>query len=215
MSEENNENHDNLEVCPNCLEPNTQDLANCAFCGMPLRAQIGEDGELTDQPETQQLELSDAAHTEAPRAQQSPKEEKKKGMWATAKRGIGLYLIIYAVMEFPRALKIESSRDRTLAIISNLIYIAAGLLMSWPMIKEYLDKRKGKTDANQDAAEDSAAVIDGVSKDVVDEGPEDVIDGEAQDIIEGEIHNLPAETELPAESESAGEIDEPADSNHA
>ena len=36
LPSEDGEDYGNLDICPNCLEPNTENLAVCKYCGMPL-----------------------------------------------------------------------------------------------------------------------------------------------------------------------------------
>lgn len=159
--EENQITRSNQEVCPNCLEPNDGDLANCAFCGMPLH----NDPESVNAPLPGESGLQTIAAEEsgnpsgAPDSETEPQEEskdKKKGRGFTyAMRGMGLYLIVYAISELPRSFKIEEPQNRTLAVVGDVIYLVAGCLMAWPLLKDYLDKRKEK---QQSAAADDKVI---------------------------------------------------------
>ena len=145
MVEETESNRENLEICPNCLEPNAKDLANCAYCGMPLRPQTSETGEIIESPENRASGEETPEHeTEQKKSAPPQQAEKKKSNWTRVMRGMGLYLIVYAIMELPRSFQLENPNDRTLSIISNVIYIVAGGMLAWPMLKEYLAKRKAK-----------------------------------------------------------------------
>lgn len=150
MVEENEPNRDNLEICPNCLEPNTKDLANCAYCGMPLRPQTSEDGQIIENPENQASGEETPEHETENNESAPPKPAEKRSNWTKVMRGMGLYLIVYAIMELPRSFQVEDPNDRTLSIISNVIYMVAGGMLAWPMIKEFLAKRKAKQNGEGD-----------------------------------------------------------------
>ena len=151
MAEENEPNRDNLEICPNCLEPNAKDLANCAYCGMPLRPQTSETGEIIESPENRASGEETPEHeTEQKKSAPPQKAEKKTNTWTKVMRGMGLYLIVYSIMEMPRSFQLENPNDRTLSIISNVIYLVAGGMLAWPMLKEYLAKRKEKQQGEGD-----------------------------------------------------------------
>lgn len=177
MAEENEPNRDNLEICPNCLEPNAKDLANCAYCGMPLRPQTSENGQIIESPEAKTSGEETPEH-EAEKNESAPpqKPEKKTNTWTKVMRGMGLYLIVYSIMEMPRSFQLENPNDRTLSIISNVIYLVAGGMLAWPMLKEYLAKRKEKQQGEGDST-----------------------------IIEGEIKSED-EDKVEAASESSGEV---------
>ena len=169
-----NHNQDPVEICPNCMEPNTAGLANCVYCGMPMHAD-----ENTENP-SQELNANspvagttgEGAHVEPDNtAPAKPQPKKQNKGFTYAMRGMGLYLIVYAISEIPRSLKLEKQQDRTLSLVSNVIYLIAGVMIAWPMLKEYLDKRKK---ANEEPAIDTSdpskttEVIDG---EIVEETP--------------------------------------------
>ena len=74
---------------------------------------------------------------------------KKPGMMQNLTRGLGIYLLYFAitngykVLSDPKALNLTpGTREYWLSLVSNVIYLAAGLLAVWPWIKEWIEKRK-------------------------------------------------------------------------
>ena len=176
MQEERQIIRDNLEICPNCLEPNEKDLANCAYCGMPLRKQAETAGEIISSESTEKPDSDESAKPNSPKA---PAEEKKpkRGM-ANVMRGMGIYLIFYAVTEIPRSLNVEDPKNRMLAIVSDIIYMVAGVMMAWPLFKDYQKKRKEKKE------KESAELIDSQTPDNIGEETvhsSEIIDGTFKD----------------------------------
>lgn len=229
--EENKTKKENYEICPNCLEPNRSDLANCEFCGMPLhpdaaaqvKAAVSEtstentnavvpapaSGEAAD--ETTQAEPSKT--TEVPTAEPAaaPKKKENKG-WTYAMRGFGLYIIFYAISEGVTHFKLEDPKERRLGLLADFIYLIAGCLMAWPMLKDYLNDRKKKKAEKEKAAseqiiegfESAAAPADVPSDAAVKEDAEaaetmaeevlgEAGSGEAADIIELDPTEIKAE----------------------
>lgn len=154
--EEKQITRNNQEICPNCLEPNNDDLANCAFCGMPLHGNPGvvelpsdhadgkSNSEISSDPSTSiqgSVEPADSSKGK------SKKDEKINRGFTYAMRGMGLYLVVYSITELPRSLKLENPQDRKLAVFGDIIYLVAGCLMAWPLLKDYLDKRKQKQES--------------------------------------------------------------------
>jgi len=183
MQEERQIIRDNLEICPNCLEPNEKDLANCAYCGMPLRKQAETAGEIISSESTEKPDSDESAKPNSPKA---PAEEKKpkRGM-AYVMRGMGIYLIFYAVTEIPRSLQKGDPQERMLAIVSDIIYMVAGGMMAWPLFKDYLKKRQEKKE------KESAELVDSQMPD--NKGEETV---HSSNIIEGTFtdnSNIPDE----------------------
>jgi hypothetical protein len=154
--EEKQITRNNQEICPNCLEPNNDDLANCAFCGMPLHGNPGvvelpsdhEDGntnsEISSDPSASIQGSVESA--DSPKGK-SKKDDKINRGFTYAMRGMGLYLVVYSITELPRSLKLENPQDRKLAAFGDIIYLVAGCLMAWPLLKDYLDKRKQKQES--------------------------------------------------------------------
>lgn len=129
------------------MEPNQAGLANCVYCGMPLHADASgaEAAQDVAAADAEQPGTDGNASTESPSPKtDAPQTKKPNKNFTYAIRGMGLYLIIYAVSEMPRSLKIEKQEERTLSIISNVIYLIAGVMIAWPMIREFLEKRKKK-----------------------------------------------------------------------
>ena len=152
--EEKQNTRNNQEICPNCLEPNNDDLANCAFCGMPLHGNPGvvelpsdhADGNSEISPNPSTSTKHDAEPTD-PSKGKNKKDEKINRGFTYAMRGMGLYLVVYSITELPRSLKLESPQDRKLAVFGDIIYLVAGCLMAWPLLKDYLEKRKKKQES--------------------------------------------------------------------
>ncbi len=179
MQEEKEIDRDNLEICPNCLEPNEKDLANCAYCGMPLRKQTEIASEALSSESTEKPDSDNSDESAKPNPPKGPAEEKKpnRGM-AYAMRGMGIYLIFYAVTEIPRSLKVEDPKNRMLAIVSDIIYMVAGVMMAWPLFKDYQKKRKEKKE------KESAELIDSQTPDNIGEETvhsSEIIDGTFKD----------------------------------
>jgi len=179
MQEEKEIIRDNLEICPNCLEPNEKDLANCAYCGMPLKKQTETAGEVLSSESIEKPDSDNSDESAKPNPPKAPAEEKKpnRGM-AYAMRGMGIYLIFYAVTEIPRSLKVEDPKNRMLAIVSDIIYMVAGVMMAWPLFKDYQKKRKEKKE------KESAELVDSQTPDNIGEETvhsSEIIDGTFKD----------------------------------
>ncbi len=173
-------NQEPVEICPNCMEPNTAGQTNCAYCGMSLHA--GENAENSAQElsaDTSAAGTPGEADNTAP-AKPQPKKQNKGFTYAM--RGMGIYLIVYAISEIPRSLKLEKPQDRTLSLVSNVIYLIAGAMIAWPMLKEYLDKRKKAQSG--DIEEETAPAL------------------ETKEVIEGEIVDQKNVDEVPDETDS-------------
>ncbi len=174
MTEEKEITRNNQEICPNCLEPNNDDLANCAFCGMPLHGNPGSvelSSEYSDaKTETGALPVQTAsaegtADSSDPSKAKNKKDEKINRGFTYAMRGMGLYLVIYSITELPRSLKLENPQDRKLAVFGDIIYLVAGCLMAWPLLKDYLDKRKKKLESTiEDKSIESPQSVDNMDE---------------------------------------------------
>lgn len=168
------------------MEPNQAGLANCVYCGMPLHADASgaEAAQDLAAADAEQPRTNGNASAESPSPKTgAPQTKKLNKNFTYAIRGMGLYLIISAISELPRSLKIEKQEERTLSIISNVIYLVAGVMIAWPMIKEFLEKRKKK-------ATDQSLEINTAE----DQPKAEALDGEAHD---------PAETVTEPLAESA------------
>ncbi len=153
--EENNQERYNMEICPNCLEANEADLAVCKYCGMPLRpvddsAEIPEvecDGTLSEENSPEEKPEGTLTETE------KPKEEKRGFRYAM--RYLGIYVIVVAVEQMFSVLKTETDpSQRKLGILANVIYILAGILMAYPILGDYLKKRKSAEELPEEETED-------------------------------------------------------------
>ncbi|MHC1772433.1 MAG: hypothetical protein AB9907_12025 [Flexilinea sp.] len=190
--EENEPTRNNQEVCPNCLEPNSGDLANCAFCGMPLHDDPesleiqSENPDLNANSEKNNIEIIDKPSTGKPKDE---KDGKINRGFTYAMRGMGIYLVVYSVSELPRSFKIADSQNRKLAILGDIIYLIAGCLMAWPLLKDYLQKRKEK---QQD--------VEPIGKRVVDES--DYSKKNSDSPLEADVIDY----DPPKESSTGGEL---------
>ena len=82
----------NLEICPNCLEPNDEDLAVCRYCGQPL----SPDAEVIDTAALPEDEKTLAENRAAAVPEKKPQKKQENG-FRRVMPWIGLYLIYYAV----------------------------------------------------------------------------------------------------------------------
>lgn len=156
-SSDNSDENGNLDICPNCLEPNTDDLAVCKYCGMPLHRGAEADEYLMKQEE---------ADMEANRAEAAPEEKKPPKKQENGFRRmmpwLGLYLIYYAITGFfqvksqiQQAIEEGQEVNQALAYGSQVIWLAAGLLMAWPLIMKGYRKLRHLPDPEEEAAEDT------------------------------------------------------------
>ena len=158
----------NLEICPNCLEPNEDDLAVCRYCGQPLNPNA-EVIDISAQPE-------DEKTLEANRAAAVPEKktaQKQESGFRRVMPRMGLYLIYFGVtgiFDMRRQIKAAEEAgeavNTSLAYLSQGIWILAGILMAWPLIKKgyrklrHLPEEDAEPDTASDAvdlAEESAA----------------------------------------------------------
>ncbi len=123
----------NLDICPNCLEPNPDDLAVCQYCGMPLHP--GAEADPSAMPEDE-AKLAAARAEAAAAAKKDEKKKQQQGGFRRVMPWLGLYLIYYAITGIIETSRQEELSNPTLAYASWVIYIVAGLLMSWPLIKK-------------------------------------------------------------------------------
>ena len=128
----------NMDICPNCLEPNTENLAVCKYCGMPLHQ--GADPDAFVRQETEE-ELA-ANRAQAVPEQKKPQKPQENG-FRRIMPWLGLYLIYYGITGFfdvSRQIKAAEAEGQpvnsTLAYASQVIWLAAGVLMAWPLIKK-------------------------------------------------------------------------------
>lgn len=138
------------EICPNCMEPVPAGTEICPSCGVKIN-------EFVDTPAADLLsEVKPAAAREPPSKNGADPGEaaggakaKKPTMMQNLTRGLGVYLLYFAitngykVLSNPKALDLTpGTREYWLSLVSNVIYLAAGLLAVWPWIKEWIEKRK-------------------------------------------------------------------------
>ena len=187
----------NLEICPNCLEPNDDDLAVCRYCGQPLNPDA-EPADLSAMPE-------DEKTLEANRAAAVPEKKPAKKQESGFRRvmpWLGLYLIYYAItgcFDMRRQIKaaVEAGQEvnTLLAYLSQGIWFVAGLLMAWPLIKKGYRKLRHLPEEDEEPAEAAPAAETEVPA-------EDDADEEAEMTEEEEAADPEAEVEVPSEEET-------------
>ena len=187
----------NLEICPNCLEPNDDDLAVCRYCGQPLNPDA-EPADLSAMPE-------DEKTLEANRAAAVPEKKPAKKQESGFRRvmpWLGLYLIYYAItgcFDMRRQIKaaVEAGQEvnTLLAYLSQGIWFVAGLLMAWPLIKKGYRKLRHLPEEDEEPAEAAPAAETEVPA-------EDEADEEAEMTEEEEAADPEAEVEVPSEEET-------------
>jgi hypothetical protein len=152
----------NLEICPNCLEPNTENLAVCKYCGMPLH-QGSDPDEYLMKKESENLEANRAESV--PEAKKS--EKKQENGFRRVMPWLGLYLIYYAItgcFDVNRQIKQAAEEGQTvnapLAYVSQGIWLVAGIMMALPLIKKGYRKLRGLPEPEEDEtpAEEQAEV---------------------------------------------------------
>ena len=133
------EGQSNLTICPNCLEPNSEDLAVCRYCGMPLHP--GADADPSAMPESEE-ELAANRAAAAPEEKKDTKKNQQSG-FQRVMPWLGLYLIYYAITgcfdvkrQVAQAAEAGQPVNETLAYVSQGIWFLAGLLMARPLIKK-------------------------------------------------------------------------------
>ncbi len=193
----------NLEICPNCLEPNDDDLAVCRYCGMPLHPESETDPAVMPEDE-ETLARTRAEAVPEKREEKKPQESgfRRVMPW------LGLYLIYYAVTgcfdvkrQIQQAVEEGQQVNSALAYLSQGIWFLAGIMMAWPLIKKGWNRihpSPEKYEETGPAGEDSG--------DVDPEGADD-------DGADPEIGLSAPETVQETESEDAADEAEPEDKN--
>ena len=189
----------NLDICPNCLEPNTDDLAVCKYCGMPLHQGADPDEFLIRENEAQM----EAARREAAPEPKKPEKKQENG-FRRVMPWLGLYLIYYAItgcIDMKRQIDQAQAEGQAvnvpLAYFSQAIWFAAGLLMAWPLIKKGYRKLRHlpeEDEVTENTPEENAEPADAVTGPMPEEQDEETF----ADIREDEAEELPAaQTEDP------------------
>ncbi len=207
-SDVSEENTGNLDICPNCLEPNTDNLAVCKYCGMPLHQ--GADPEAFERKETEEELAKNRAEAVPP--ENKPKKKQESG-FRRVMPWLGLYLIYYAITGFfdvkrqiQQALEEGQPVNETLAYLSQVIWLAAGLMMAWPLIKKGYRKLRHLPDEDEETEEETTAET--VDNAAADENTEPVTaDAETP---EGEPETQSAETD---NAEQAADLEEQPEEN--
>ena len=202
-----NEETGNLDICPNCLEPNTENLAVCKYCGMPLHQGADADEYVRQESE---------AELEANRAQAAPETQKPAKKQENGFRRVmpwlGLYLIYYAItgcFDVSRQIKAAEAEGQTvnapLAYGAQVIWFAAGIMMAWPLIKKGYRKLRHLPDEDEETEETTS---DTTEEPTADESAEPVTaDAETP---EEEPETQSAETD---NAEQAADLEEQPEEN--
>ncbi len=145
MEEEKN----NLNICPNCLEPNPDDLAVCKYCGMPLHPgaePVEINGENSDGL-TSEEEMAENRAAAVPSDEK--KEENRKSGFNSIMPFLGLYVLYSAYQTWQQVRaqvadpETAESVNPTLGYVSVAIYAVAGLLMLRPWIEKAIEMIRG------------------------------------------------------------------------
>lgn len=205
MSDENEIRND--DICPNCMEPVPAGAAVCPSCGASMtESEAGEEIQvLSGTPESKKT--ADGAETAGTtEAQGEGDKTKKPNVMQNITRGMGVYLLYiaitngYRVISDPASLELEAgTKNYWLALVSNVVYLAAGLLAVWPWIKEYLDKRKRIEEAV--AAEQDGVIVDGSAETI--EGDDE--SAAAEETVDLEEIRRAADAELSSEKDDETE----------
>ena len=193
----------NLEICPNCLEPNPDDLAVCSYCGMPLHP-VNEDKDAVMTEDEQTLA---AARAEAVPTEKKPEKKKEQNGFRRVMPWIGLYLIYYAItgcFDMQRQIKAAQEAGQevntALAYFSQLIWFAAGLLMAWPLVKKGWRKLRHLPDEE----EEEQAKPQQPNNSSAEQAEEDPV-SEAEETVSPEDETDFEDAEVPSdEEESSG-----------
>lgn len=196
----------NLDICPNCLEPNTEDLAVCKYCGMPLH----------QGPEADEfLMKAEEANLETNRAEAAPEEKKPAKKQESGFRRVmpwlGLYLIYYAITGFfdvkrqiQQAVEAGQPVNEKLAYFSQVIWLAAGLLMAWPLIKKGYRKLRHLPDPDEAEAAEEPTETTEETESVTESETETETDSEPERTDSLPEPELTDENEPAAEDENGG-----------
>lgn len=209
----------NLEICPNCLEPNDDDLAVCRYCGQPLNP----DAEPIDPSAMPEDEMTLAANRAAAVPEKKPAKKQESG-FRRVMPWLGLYLIYYAItgcFDMNRQIKAAEEAgqvvNKPLAYLSQGIWFLAGMLMAWPLLKKGYRKLRHLPEEDEQAAETAPAETEvsdeGAAEDdadltdadeVPDEGIEEAVPQDEEGPDAGSLPEPEAEAgtdEVPAETD--------------
>ena len=209
------EGNGNLEICPNCLEPNTEDLAVCKYCGMPLHQ-----GADADEFVSRESEAEMAANRAAAVPQEKKSAKKQENGFRRIMPWLGLYLIYYAitgVFDIRRQIKAAEEAGEAvnapLAYLAQGIWFVAGVMMAWPLIKKGYRKLRHlpEPDEEEETAEQSGEGSAETEDEVLIEDAEENTGSEDEAAAETEDDVLieDAEEETSAEDDNSASEDEP------
>ncbi len=214
MEEEKN----NLNICPNCLEPNPDDLAVCKYCGMPLHPgaePVELNGENADGL-TSEEEMAENRAAAVPSASNEKKEEPRKNGFNSIMPFLGLYVLYSAYQTWQQVRaqianpETEEAVNPTLGYVTVAIYAVAGLLMLRPWIEKAIEMIRGPK--AEEPAEAAAAETAETAE--TDEEPEAAVEACEESCAETAPVAESAEAETPLnETDDEGAATEPAENS--
>lgn len=210
MTTDETQNENPVELCPNCIEPIPFGATICPHCGEELAIVDGETvaassvpaepAEVTVETTNEAIGESGAGCPTGGCPLSGGQQPEKKNVMSNLVRGMGVYLIYFAITRTPEVLKFENPKEKWLGLTSNIVYLIAGILAVWPWVTEYLEKRKrvdealkAEEEAEKEAATDLAPEItdeDGIIDAVVVTGSETE---SATEIAEDDLERIRAE----------------------
>lgn len=205
------EEEGNMDICPNCLEPNTENLAVCKYCGMPLHKGADPDAFVMKESE-EELAANRAQATPEPPKKQKPQENGFRRIMPW----LGLYLLYYGItgiFDISRQIKAAEAEGQqvnsAVAYGSQVIWIAAGLLMAWPLIKKGYRKLRHLPEEDETTEETTETETVENSENTGNELPEE--NPENQEVTENAPEPETSEdensnAEAPAEASETDEI---------
>lgn len=199
----------NLEICPNCLEANDEDLAVCKYCGQPLTP----GSEVIDSTAMPESEKELAANRAAAEQANKPKKKQESG-FRRVMPWLGLYLIYYAFTGVIETAHTEELKDVKLAYLSWVIWFAAGILMSLPLWKKWYRKLRHlpEEDETEEAAPETAENTEAEAGEAADETEADELPAADE---AAELSEENTEEAADPEAEPAAEPDVKAESGDA
>ena len=224
LPSEDGDNYGNLDICPNCLEPNTEKLAVCKYCGMPLHQGADPDAFAAKETEEELAANRAAAVPEPPK-----KQKKQESGFRRVMPWLGLYLIYYAItgcFDINRQIKAAEAEGQTvntaLAYGSQVIWLAAGLMMAWPLIKKGYRKLRHLPDEdeaeeqveteNAEVSEEAETAAErGESADVLPEASGEETEGEGSDNGADDVTEQQANADPAAPSETTDDVPQDPD----
>ncbi len=147
-------------ICPNCMEPVPEGQRICPSCGWDLDKEPEE--KISDPtagtPVNPVSAVSNPGGKEGS-PDEKKREEKKKNNMSNLMQGLGIYIIYYAISNMVSARKL-APKEKNMAFIADLIYLIAGIMLVWPLIKKGIRKLKGIPDEPSDSQKTEDKAVD-------------------------------------------------------